>query len=199
VAAADRLVLEHRRLLVALALLLGGVAAVCWMLAKTTDLFPSPYTPVEPVLTLNSTGWRIARQFDSVADPGMGIPIVLAVAVFAIRTGVPRLAWLAIASALVVFVTDWAKGVGPLTTLPSGHAAFSASVLGYATWLSARSGERAAAAVLGAIAVAVAPSLVLEGAHHAVDVLAGFALGLAWALGVLALAGPWALAVRSRG
>jgi hypothetical protein len=30
-------------------------------------------------------------------------------------------------------------------------------------------------------------------------VLAGFALGLAWALGVLALAGPWALAVRSRG
>jgi hypothetical protein len=191
-AAADRVVIEHRRRLAAVALLLAAAVSICWLVAKATGaLAPAEGTPTP--LRIDSIPWRFARSFSALADPATAIVTGFALAVFAVRTGSRRLACLVPAAAAVVVVTSMAKDLGPATTLPSGHAAYAASVLGLASWLTVRAGHPVAGTGLAALAVTVAPAVFLQGAHHAIDALGGFAAGLAWLIGLLVVAGPWAL------
>jgi len=79
--------------------------------------------------------------------------------------------------------------LGPDDNFPSGHAAYAMSVFGVASWLAFERGHRA---LCGALALPVAlmgPSLALLGNHYPADILAGYALGLAWGIGVLLLLG----------
>jgi membrane-associated phospholipid phosphatase len=71
------------------------------------------------------------------------------------------------------------------TSLPSGHATTTFAVFFMLAWLS---GPKAALAVMGAWAVAVALSRVYVGVHYPLDVVAGAALGLATASGLASVA-----------
>jgi membrane-associated phospholipid phosphatase len=62
------------------------------------------------------------------------------------------------------------------------------AVGGYAAWLLLAARRPRLAAALFALALAMAPARVIEGAHRPPDVIAGVALGLAWLLLVLVAA-----------
>jgi membrane-associated phospholipid phosphatase len=196
---ADRALLERRGMLWAIAVALAVIAFGLLVVAKTTDLLPgaaelarSKYPP--------NTGSRMLdaiRGAEAIGTTPTVVATVLAVLLFAYRTGGVRVALLGAAAGAVVLVASWAKDVGPVTTLPSGHAAYAASVLGFAAWLNFRLGLRVGGLLMAVVAVSLAPARVLDGAHWPMDVVAGFAMGLAWLLAVLLMGGPWAVARRS--
>jgi len=75
--------------------------------------------------------------------------------------------------------------LGPGDNFPSGHSAYAVSVFGVASWLALQRGHRALSAGLALPVVLMGPALALLGNHYPADILAGYALGLSWGLGVL--------------
>jgi membrane-associated phospholipid phosphatase len=122
------------------------------------------------------------------AKPVVAGLTVLAAALVTARRHGPRPAALVVASAAVVGVSTLLKhSVGPVTSLPSGHAAYATAVFGLLACLTLYEGRRGGAAALAAIPVAMAFARVVEGAHEPVDVIGGVTLGLAWLIGLLLL------------
>jgi undecaprenyl-diphosphatase len=70
---------------------------------------------------------------------------------------------------------------------PSGTTAFVAAFFGILGYLAWRRGARTIAAVSGFLVVVVGPALVAGGEHFPSDVIAGYALALAWGVAVLAV------------
>ncbi|MGI9081720.1 MAG: phosphatase PAP2 family protein [Thermoleophilaceae bacterium] len=75
--------------------------------------------------------------------------------------------------------------LGTGDNFPSGHAAYAVSVFGVAAWLAFERGHRALAGALAVPVALMGPALAILGNHYPADLLAGYALGLAWAIGVL--------------
>jgi len=82
--------------------------------------------------------------------------------------------------------------LGPGSNFPSGHAAYAVSVFGLTSWLAFRRGHRALAVSLALPVILIGPSLALLGNHYPADILAGYAIGLSWVIGVLLLGERWA-------
>lgn len=82
---------------------------------------------------------------------------------------------------------DGAAGInlGPENNFPSGHAAYAVAVFGVSAWLALERGHRVLAGALAVPIALMGPALALLGNHYPADLLAGYALGLAWGLGVL--------------
>ena len=136
----DLALLEHRRPLIWGAGLLGLFALVCWVLAKTTTLFPGP----------------------------SGLDF------FGTRADLP---------AAVRYLLDAERALA--------HPVVAASAtIGIASWLCWRAGRWSGAAVLALVALSMGPARVIQGAHYAIDVIAGAALGLAWLITLLVWGTP---------
>lgn len=182
------------------ALLLVAAAAMLavlltWLLAKTTDLIP----PATDAYALHAYHQHqgpvrtLALAIVRLADAGIVLVTVAALAISSYARGGGRAALLPVAASAVVVITTVAKHLpGRATTVPSGHAAYAMAVGGYGAWLLLRAGRPWSAACVLVLALAMAPALVIAGAHRPVDVIAGAALGSAWTLAVLVLGRPWA-------
>jgi undecaprenyl-diphosphatase len=188
-----------------------------WAVIQATGVFPGDRL-MQPWLGDNPSwlaahdvpGWlqSLVSAVTWLGSPVAACLIVAALtAAFWLRDGM-RLAWIPAAAAAVVFASAGLKelfGPSPLEsqtaftptgTLPSTHTAFAASVLGLAVWLALRERRVVAAAALAGVVVFIGPLRVLEGAHWPSDVVAGYALGFAWLLAVLALAGSGGTGLR---
>jgi len=89
--------------------------------------------------------------------------------------------------------------LGPGANFPSVHSAYAVSVFGVACWLALCHGHRALSYALALPALVMGPALALRGDHYPADVLAGYAIGLAWLIGVLLLGERWTHRERERG
>jgi undecaprenyl-diphosphatase len=79
---------------------------------------------------------------------------------------------------------------------PSGHVVYITSLCSLLGWFAlARSHHTTFAAMLLLI-LAMGPLRIVDGAHWPSDVIAGYALGLAWTITTLVLGLPWAAGLR---
>lgn len=88
--------------------------------------------------------------------------------------------------------------LGPGANFPSVHSAYAVSVFGVACWLAFRRGHRVLSYTLALPVVLMGPALALRGEHYPADVLAGYAVGFAWLIGVLLVGERWACRDRQR-
>ncbi|UBH25040.1 phosphatase PAP2 family protein [Micrococcus porci] len=159
-----------------------------WNTGAVGVLSNALYQALEPafavVLALAVASLVALRRGDLALGVRLGLAVALAwLPVGAVKLLVhrPRPAAAALPHPTAVPAVDW--------TFPSGHVAFVAAMAFMLVLASRTSGQRAARAVLGVVAVAVMVATVLVlGVHYPTDVLAS----LAWVL----LAGPlmWQLA-----
>jgi undecaprenyl-diphosphatase len=204
----DAKLTEHRRAVAVAAIALAAVVFACWGLIEVTGEFPGDGA-MRPYMGANPS-WLDAHRvpqwvtdgvaaLTSLAGPPLALVIVVALMLIAYRAGGRRYALLPLAAAAVVFVSAGLKelfGPSPFQeattparfgTLPSTHTAFAAAVLGFGAWLALRQRRYAVAALIVVVIAAIGPARVLDSAHWPSDVVAGYALGLAWLLGVLLL------------
>jgi undecaprenyl-diphosphatase len=71
----------------------------------------------------------------------------------------------------------------PVDTYPSGHAAFAAAAAAAGAWLALRSGRRGLAIAFAIVVAAAGVGQVVQSAHWPSDVVGGWTLGAACALG----------------
>ena len=189
-ARADALVRRHRRTLVTLAVPAVVLVLVGLVLAKAGVLPRVSWTDVLaarerfPGALLDAGG---AVAF--LAKPVVAALTVLAASAAALVRFGPRWSGVVLGAALVTAVAAVLKhAVGPVTSLPSGHAAYAAAVFGAMAWLTLAEGRRGAALTLLLASVAMAAARVVQGAHEPADAVAGLALGWAWLAALLLLA-----------
>jgi membrane-associated phospholipid phosphatase len=202
---------RHRRSAGTAAVLLVGVLLLALALTQRED-FPGDRLQIPA-----QTGGHVSeplRTFANLcaflAEPAVAALTILALSlVVSVRIGRrDGLLVIVIAGALVInevarriigpTPAEIAVGGRPVDNFPSGHAVYAAAVLGLAAWLALAHGRRALCAGLCLVLVAMGPLRVLRGFHWPSDVLAGYALGGAWLITVLALCLPWAAAGRPR-
>ena len=147
----------------------------------------------------------IANAFALLATPGVAALTIAAFAtVVAIRVGWrDGLLVIVVAGALIIdeaarriigpTPAEIAVGGVPVANFPSGHAVYAAAVFGLAAWLALAHGRRTICVGFCVLMVAMGPLRVLRGFHWPSDVIAGYALGYAWLIAVLAVCLPWAV------
>ena len=82
---------------------------------------------------------------------------------------------------------------------PLSRSVVVITTLGPLGWFALARGHRATCAAMLLVILAMGPLRVIDGAHWPSDVLAGYALGLAWTIAVLAIGLPWAAGLRQTG
>ena len=214
---ADTLTLaRHRKVLCSIAALLFAAAGACFLLVKLHGPLPGE---------LRFEAWRLGGGYPVTLNRPMtfvsylgdtwvaaGSVLVLA-AVTAEEVG-RRWAILVVAAAGSAVLAELLSeilgatspeytgaagiNIGPGNNFPSGHAAYAVSVYGLTSWLALERGHRALAGSLALPVLLMGPSLALLGNHYPADILAGYAIGLGWMLGVLLLGERWALGRSSR-
>lgn len=200
---------RHRLQLAVVAL--GLVASVfgCWAYLKSVGPLPGE---------LRTYTWFRGRTLSQPTSEGLEFFgdvgsqwIAVATVALGAWAAARRMGWrsgvLVVAAAGVVVLTSVLKasfGPTPLSyerlgtppggfgNFPSGHAAYAASVFGVLGWLGYQRRQPEIVAVMAFLVVAMGPARVAAGAHFVSDVLAGYAVGFAWLLGVLVIAAPWA-------
>jgi len=86
-------------------------------------------------------------------------------------------------------------GAGLTTaSFPSGHTTWTTAVFGLAAVLLWRRGHRVWAGACVVVIAAMGPARVMLGVHWTSDVLAGYAVGLAWLIVLVLFGLPWAAA-----
>ncbi|UTI63389.1 phosphatase PAP2 family protein [Paraconexibacter antarcticus] len=185
-----------------LLLLLVTVAVVCGTVVAVFGAFPGDAATRDEVReqALGPLVLAPAHALDWVGSPVAALVLTVLVAAWA---------WLALGwrYALLVagvlganVVTLLLKGIvgraRPATdglldpSFPSGHTTFAASVIGAAALIAVQQRHWRTAAAFGVVIAAMGPSRVLLGVHWASDVVAGYAIGAAWLLGVVLVGLP---------
>jgi len=195
-------------------MLAGALAAfvpLCWIVIQLHGSFPGdshfisrirhPH-PGEPLAFL-------AHIFAL-----LGNPIVAALSVAIVWVLIdddlgPRYGALVLAAVSAVAINALLKatlGPTPLETstpgtlasgnFPSGHVVYITSLCGLLGWFALARGHRATFAAMLLPILAMGPFRIIDGAHWPSDVLAGYALGLAWTIAVLVVGLPWAAGQR---
>lgn len=135
---------------------------------------------------VNSHAWSgdTTAFFIGLGAAPIAVLTVLAVALVVRREiGEPAAALVPAAAAVALFARAIEELLGG--DLPSGHAAYVAATFGLGGYLALMRGRRDLAALAATVIVAVGPSLLARGAHTAVSIAAGYALGIAWLLTLL--------------
>ena len=84
------------------------------------------------------------------------------------------------------------RGAFASGNFPSGHVVYITSLCGLLGWFALARGHHATCAAMLLLILGMGPLRVIDGAHWPSDVLAGYALGLAWTIAVLVVGLPWA-------
>jgi membrane-associated phospholipid phosphatase len=204
----DRWLLENRRNALILAAALAACVAICWIVIQTHGSFPGdgrfiswmryPH-PSEPFGFL-------AHVFAL-----LGNPIVACLSVALVWALVDRrlghrygvLVLIAVGAVAVNALLKTILGPTPLqrglyfggpvpANFPSGHVVYITSLCALVAWFALARGNRPILAAMLLLMLAMGPFRIVDGAHWPSDVLAGYALGLAWAIVVLVIGLPWA-------
>lgn len=187
-----------------LAALLSAFVAVLWGTIATFGIFPADSAAAAEVAEqrLGSVGLAIPHALAFLGSPPVAAAWTALLAVVIGRSLGRRYGALILAAAGVAVITTTIKviadrprpqaGQGLDPSFPSGHTAYVTSVLGLTAVLLADRGRWRLAAAAVLIVAAMGPSRVVLGVHWLSDVLAGYAIGLAWLLLILAFGLPWA-------
>jgi membrane-associated phospholipid phosphatase len=192
----DDILQRYRRPLLAVSVLLAAAVFGCWLVAKATNRIPHA-TGVDGVVAEQTRPAGLldaARAIAGLAEPATALVTVAVIALIAWRREGPRAAILVGAIASVVIVTTIAKDLpGRDTSLPSGHVAYATAVGGLIAIELVRLRLLATAVAVVVLAALMGPARVIEGAHLAIDVVTGAALGAAWLVTAEVLGRPWVL------
>jgi len=190
--------------------LLACTVAACWAVVALAGSFPGDRKVAAEVAkeNLGTVGLAPAHALDFLGQPPVALTVV---ALLALITGW-RLGWrpaaLVIAALGASAITTLLKhlvdrqrptnGVELDPSFPSGHTAWATALFGLIFMLAIRRRRYRAAAGAALIVTAMGPSRLLLGVHYFSDVLAGYAVGLAWLLALTLIGLPWAGAVEKR-
>lgn len=190
------------RIALFLAAVLAAFVAVCWATIAAFGAFPADGATAEEVAErrLGDVGLAIPRVLSFLGEPPVAAAWTVVLALVAGHVLGRRYAALVIAAAGVAVLTTAIKvladrprpaaGQGLDPSFPSGHTAYVTAVLGLAAIVLAehRRWWLAAGALL--VIAAMGPSRIVLGVHWLSDVLAGYAIGLAWLVLVVTLGLP---------
>jgi len=203
----DRRLLRNRRGALALAAAVAALVPICWIVIQLNGSFPGdshfiswmrhPH-PSEPLSFF-------AHIFALLGNPIVA-PLCVAIVWVLIDDDLgPRYGALVLAAVGAVAINALLKailGPTPLETsvrgssasgnFPSGHVVYITSLCGLLGWFAIARGHRATFAAMLLLILGMGPFRILDGAHWPSDVLAGYALGLAWTIVVLVVGLPWA-------
>jgi membrane-associated phospholipid phosphatase len=196
-------VLVSRKALALLTALLAAVVAVCWIGVAVLGGLPGDAASAAEVHE-HEFSWVALAPAHALDWLGHGVPAALAVAALGAVLWWQfgwRHALLPFAAA-GVFVLTWlikeavgrSRPGGPLDSpsFPRGHTAWAIAVFGLALVLAVQRRAWAPAVACLLVVGAMGPSRVLLGVHWLSDVIAGYAIGLIWLIGVLVVGLPWA-------
>lgn len=207
----DRRLLKNRGGALTLAAALAGFVLACWIVIELAGSFPGdselvswmrhPH-PGEPL------GF-IAHLFALLGNPIVACLSVFAVWMLVDRHLGSRYGMLVFAAVGVVACNTLLKTIFGPTPLqvsvrgsfsagnfPSGHVVYITSLCGLTGWFALARGNRPTYLAMLLLILAMGPCRILDGAHWPSDVLAGYALGLAWTIVVLVIGLPWAAGQR---
>lgn len=195
---------HERRLLAALGVALLVFVAACWVGIAVLGALPGDAASAAEVREHHLGGVILApaRALAWLGQPPAAIVVVLALAgwtwrrigwrhalLVAAASGVSAVAW------LLKEAVDRPRPAGAAVSgmsFPSGHTTVTVAVVGLLAVFAAQRRWWWVAAGCAAVIAAMGPSRVLLGVHWASDVLAGYAVGLAWLIGVLLAGARWA-------
>lgn len=187
-----------------LAVLFVGVLAVCWLAVALLGGLPGDLESAAKVRE-ERPGWVAlapAHALDWLGRPIPGAALLALLGAWIWRRIGWRHALLVIGASGVTAITWLIKdavdrgrpsgaGIGD-PSFPSGHTAWAIAVFGAVAVLAVRRHRWVPAAACMALAGVMGPSRVFLGVHWVSDVIAGYAIGLAWLIGVLLVGLPWA-------
>jgi undecaprenyl-diphosphatase len=204
---ADRLLLEHRRSALTVATVLALTVVLCLVVIELDGSFPGDghfihwIEHARPPMALRLP----AAAFAALADPFVACVSVVIAFVAVERLIGPRHAVLVLAAVGAVALNAVVKAlVGPTSlqlraggpfapsNFPSGHVVYATALFGTLAWFALARGQRPLFVAMLALVIGMGPFRIVDGAHWPSDVLAGYALGLAWTIVVLVLGTPWA-------
>jgi membrane-associated phospholipid phosphatase len=203
----DRWLLRNRRGALILAAALAAFVPICWIVIQTKGsffgdgrfvswmIFPKPSEPFA----------LLAHVFALLGNPivaGVSVAVtwVLVDRQLGHRYGVLLL--VAVGAVALNTILKTILGPTPLelstfgasapSNFPSGHVVYVTSLCGLVAWFALARHNRPIFVAMLLIVVGMGPFRVVDGAHWPSDVLAGYALGLAWTITVLVIGLPWA-------
>lgn len=203
----DRRLLRNRRGALTLAAALAGFVLLCWVVIQLHGSFPGDSDLIS-WMRHPHPGEPFA--FSAHVFALLGNPIIAALSVAIVWVVVdddlgPRYGMLVLAAVGAVAFNALLKAIlGPTPlemsvrgsfasgNFPSGHVVYVTSLCGLLAWFALARGHRATFAAMLLLIFAMGPLRILDGAHWPSDVLAGYALGLAWTIAVLVIGLPWA-------
>jgi undecaprenyl-diphosphatase len=208
----DRWLLAHRRGALMLAAALAAFVAIAWIVIQRSGAFPGDRAliswmqdprPAQPFSF-------VAHVFDLLGKPKVAGVTVAIVWVLVYRLLGFRYAMLVLAAASVIVLNTILKTIlgptplelqtfGPAVdpNYPSGHVVYATSLCGILAWFALARGNRPLLAALLLLILGMGPYRIVAGEHWPSDVLAGYALGIAWTTVVLVLGLPWAGAAQA--
>jgi membrane-associated phospholipid phosphatase len=209
----DRWLLRNRKGALGLAAALGAFVPICWIVIKVNGSFPGDRILISWMRNPHHSepfAW-IANKFSVL---GNGLPSCVSVAIAWVlveRYLGRRYAMLMLASVGVVALNEILKrAVGPTPlelkvfgenvapNFPSGHVVYLTSLCAPLAWFALARHKRLIFTAMVLLTLGMGPFRIVAGAHWPSDVLAGYALALAWTITVLVVGLPWAAAGRSR-
>jgi membrane-associated phospholipid phosphatase len=188
---------------IAVALLAVAVAG-CWAIVAMAGSFPGDRKVAAEIAkeNLGTVGLAPAHALDLLGEPPVALTVVAALTALtawrlSLRAGALVLAALG-ASVITTLLKHLfnrerpPNGVELDPSFPSGHTAWATAVFGLMFILTLRHRRYWPAATAALIVAAMGPSRLLLGVHYLSDVLAGYAVGLAWLLLLTLIGLPWA-------
>jgi membrane-associated phospholipid phosphatase len=204
----DRWLLQHRKAAIILAAALAAFAPICWIVIQLNGSFPGddrllswmryPH-PSEPFSF-------VAHAFALLGNSVVASVSVAVVWVLVDRHLGHRYGVLVLVTVGAVALNTLLKTIlgptplqrsiyvgGPVpSSFPSGHVVYVTSLCGLLAWFTLARGNRAIFVAMLLLILGMGPFRVVDGAHWPSDVLAGYALGLAWTIMVLVIGLSWA-------
>jgi membrane-associated phospholipid phosphatase len=195
-----------------LAVALAAFVPLCWIVIQLHGSFPGDS---EAISRIRHPGPGGSLGFFAHVFALLGNPIVATLCVVIVWVLIdddlgPRYGALVLAAVGAVAINALLKAIlGPTPlemsvrgsfspgNFPSGHVVYITSLCGLLGWFALARGHRATFAAMLLLILAMGPLRVLDGAHWPGDVLAGYALGLAWTIAVLIVGLPWAAGPRA--
>jgi undecaprenyl-diphosphatase len=209
----DRWLLGHRRGALILATALAAFVAIAWIVIQTSGAFPGDRAliswmrdprPAQPYSF-------VAHVFDLLGRPSIACVTVAIVWVLVYRLLGLRYAILVLAAASVIVLNTILKTILRPTPLelqtfgaavdpnyPSGHVVYATSLCGILAWFALARGNRPLLVAMLLLILGMGPFRIVAGEHWPSDVLAGYALGIAWTIVVLVTGLPWAAGQHDR-